>query len=52
VVDIAGPLALGALADRLGLAVALACLSVQPLGVLVLSLAAARHRQRRTRQRQ
>jgi MFS family permease len=38
-VDIVGPLALGALADRAGVAAALACLVVQPLGVLLLLLA-------------
>jgi MFS family permease len=42
-VDIAGPLALGALADRVGVAAALACLVVQPLGVLLL-VAASRTR--------
>jgi MFS family permease len=38
VVDIVGPLALGALADSLGVGVALACLCVQPLAVLVVML--------------
>lgn len=41
--DIAGPLALGALADRAGVVAALACLVVQPLGVLLL-VAASRER--------
>lgn len=36
--DIAGPLALGAVADQLGLGAAIACLAVQPLGVLLLLL--------------
>jgi MFS transporter, FSR family, fosmidomycin resistance protein len=38
VVDIVGPLVLGALADALGVRVALACLCVQPLTVLVVML--------------
>jgi MFS transporter, FSR family, fosmidomycin resistance protein len=38
VVDIVGPLALGALADSLGVGVALACLCVQPLAVLIVML--------------
>jgi MFS transporter, FSR family, fosmidomycin resistance protein len=38
VIDIVGPLALGALADALGVAVALACLCVQPLAVLIVML--------------
>lgn len=40
--DIAGPLALGALADRLGVAAALACLMLQPLGISLLLVAAKR----------
>lgn len=40
--DIAGPLALGALADAHGLALALACLALQPLTVLVLVLSFGR----------
>ena len=34
VIDIGAPLAIGALADRAGLSAALACLAIQPLGVL------------------
>ena len=49
VVDIAGPLALGVVADAHGVAVALAGLAVQPLGVLVVLLGSAwrarRHRE-------
>lgn len=40
VIDIAGPLTLGVLADRFGVAVALGCLAVQPLGMLALLLRA------------
>jgi predicted MFS family arabinose efflux permease len=36
--DVAAPFALGALADRFGLAVALGALAMQPLGVLVVTL--------------
>lgn len=39
-VDIVGPLALGALADRFGVTVALGCLAVQPLGVFWLAVSA------------
>ena len=45
VIDIGAPLALGALADRAGLSAALACLSIQPLGVLAV-LGWARRRRR------
>ena len=38
VIDIGAPLLLGALADRYGLSLALACLGIQPLGVLLLLL--------------
>lgn len=38
-VDIIGPLALGALADHAGVAAAMACLVLQPLGVLLLLVA-------------
>jgi MFS transporter, FSR family, fosmidomycin resistance protein len=41
-VDIVGPLALGALADSAGVAVAMACLVVQPLGVLLLLVSGKR----------
>ena len=41
-VDIVGPLALGVLADRFGVGVAIACLVVQPLGVLGLLLGSRR----------
>lgn len=45
VIDIGAPLALGALADRAGLSAALACLAIQPLGVLaVLGWASRRPR--------
>jgi MFS family permease len=37
-VDIVGPLALGALADHAGVVAAMACLALQPLGVLLLLL--------------
>lgn len=46
IVDVAGPLALGVLADRLGVAVALACLGVQPLAVLALAVWAGRRGRR------
>jgi MFS family permease len=41
-VDIVGPLALGALADHAGVAAAMACLVLQPLGVLLLLVPDAR----------
>jgi MFS family permease len=50
VVEIGGPLLLGALADARGVAAALACLAVQPLGVLVVLLGEGwRRRSARTR---
>jgi MFS family permease len=47
VIDIGGPLALGLLADAFGLSAALACLAVQPLGLLVVLLRSAPRLRRR-----
>jgi predicted MFS family arabinose efflux permease len=48
-IDIGGPLILGLLADAFGLSAALACLAVQPLGVLLVLWRSARGARRRER---